>query len=140
MRDPRSWTPGRPETYTGDQKKQLDRKWVRLATVLVYVLSVSLAAGLLAVYYDVIWRPTSGPGRTGTGSSVNINMCSGNNFINGPGTGPEEPSPVDHPTGPSPLRTTAEPPAVTAEDPSNLATHRPADLDGSGLDDLRGYW
>ncbi|XP_068565281.1 putative transmembrane protein INAFM2 [Cebidichthys violaceus] len=132
MRDPRSWTPGlgsaergKPATYTGDRKA--DRKWVRLATVLVYVLSVSLAAGLLAVYYSLIWRPSAGPGQTGTGSSVNMNMCSGNNFINGPGTGPEEPSPVVPPTGP--------------EDPSNLATHRPADPDGSGMDDLRdGYW
>uniref|UniRef100_A0A8C3HJ69 InaF motif containing 2 n=1 Tax=Chrysemys picta bellii TaxID=8478 RepID=A0A8C3HJ69_CHRPI len=45
-------------------------KWVRLATVLAYVLSVSLAAIVLAVYYSLIWQPVrqptgpSTPGRT----------------------------------------------------------------------------
>lgn len=34
-----------------------NKKWVRLATVLAYVLSVSLAAIVLAVYYSLIWEP-----------------------------------------------------------------------------------
>ncbi|KAM7396040.1 hypothetical protein PAMA_007359 [Pampus argenteus] len=76
MRDPRNWTPGfgpadrgKPATYTGDKKAKLvakaNKKWVRLATVAAYVLSVSLAAVILAVYYSLIWRPTAGPGTTG---------------------------------------------------------------------------
>ncbi|XP_018414772.1 PREDICTED: putative transmembrane protein INAFM2 [Nanorana parkeri] len=57
---------GRPPTYTGDKKAKMaaktNQKWVRLATVFAYVLSVSLAAILLAVYYSLIWKPvrTSG--------------------------------------------------------------------------------
>ncbi|XP_022614687.1 putative transmembrane protein INAFM2 [Seriola dumerili] len=78
MRDPRNWTPGfgqaergKPATYTGEKKAKLvakaNKKWVRLATVVVYVLSVSLAAVVLAVYYSLIWKPTPGPGLTRTG-------------------------------------------------------------------------
>ncbi|XP_040189518.1 endochitinase A-like [Rana temporaria] len=52
---------GRPATYTGDKKAKMaaktNQKWVRLATVFAYVLSVSLAAILLAVYYSLIWKP-----------------------------------------------------------------------------------
>uniref|UniRef100_A0A8C7GIZ8 InaF motif containing 2 n=1 Tax=Oncorhynchus kisutch TaxID=8019 RepID=A0A8C7GIZ8_ONCKI len=33
--------------------------WVRLATVFAYVLSVSLGAIILAIYYNLIWKPTS---------------------------------------------------------------------------------
>lgn len=36
-----------------------NKKWVRLATVFAYVLSVSLAAIILAIYYSLIWKPTS---------------------------------------------------------------------------------
>uniref|UniRef100_A0A3Q0SXK1 InaF motif containing 2 n=1 Tax=Amphilophus citrinellus TaxID=61819 RepID=A0A3Q0SXK1_AMPCI len=93
MRDPRSWTwrlghaeRGRPVTYTGEKKAQLaanaNRKWVRLATVVAYVLSVSMAAIVLAVYYSLIWKPAAGPGpscnRTGTcaeGSRRNPSEC-----------------------------------------------------------------
>ncbi|KAJ7398573.1 InaF motif containing 2 [Pitangus sulphuratus] len=43
---------GKPATYTGDKKARMaaktNKKWVRLATVLAYVLSVSLAAIVLA--------------------------------------------------------------------------------------------
>lgn len=80
MRDPNKWSPGlgpedrgRPVTYTGEKKAKLaasaNKKWVRLGTVVVYVLSVSLAAAVLAIYYSLIWKPTPGPGlaRTGTG-------------------------------------------------------------------------
>lgn len=201
MRDPRNWTPvfgpaerGKPATYTGDKKAKLvakaKQKWVRLATVVVYVLSVSLAAVILAVYYSLIWKPTAGPGliRTGTGepgattsrtemktsepgSAENQTNCSNNTTSVSTvthRTGSEKASPGDsaqvptvpstEPTGTpragqgvtSPALTTAEPPAATAEDPSNLPTHRatgdryPAadvgwtetDSSGSGTDEL----
>ncbi|XP_067894500.1 uncharacterized protein [Heterodontus francisci] len=52
---------GKPATFTGDKKAKMaaksNTKWVRLATVLAYVLSVSLAAIILAVYYSLIWKP-----------------------------------------------------------------------------------
>ncbi|CAN0054210.1 unnamed protein product [Lampetra planeri] len=61
MPDERAKRPDKAPTYTGDKKAKVagntNRKWVRLATVLVYVLSVSLAAIILAVYYCLIWRP-----------------------------------------------------------------------------------
>ncbi|XP_036450024.1 putative transmembrane protein INAFM2 [Colossoma macropomum] len=54
---------GKPATYTGDKKAKMaaktNKKWVRLATVFAYVLSVSLAAIILAVYYSLIWKPTA---------------------------------------------------------------------------------
>ncbi|KAM6074385.1 putative transmembrane protein INAFM2 [Chlamydotis macqueenii] len=57
---------GKPATYTGDKKARMaaktNKKWVRLATVLAYVLSVSLAAIVLAVYYSLIWQPVRGGG------------------------------------------------------------------------------
>uniref|UniRef100_A0A4W5PV52 InaF motif containing 2 n=1 Tax=Hucho hucho TaxID=62062 RepID=A0A4W5PV52_9TELE len=53
----------KPATYTGDKKAKMaaktNKKWVRLATVFAYVLSVSLAAIILAIYYSLIWKPTS---------------------------------------------------------------------------------
>ncbi|XP_060129346.1 putative transmembrane protein INAFM2 [Zootoca vivipara] len=79
---------GKPATYTGDKKARMaaktNKKWVRLATVLAYVLSVSLAAIVLAVYYSLIWQPVRGgphtpPQPPGTAPS--------------PGTGPLAPDP-----------------------------------------------
>ncbi|CDS37063.1 hypothetical protein EmuJ_000429500 [Echinococcus multilocularis] len=35
-----------------------NKKWLRLATVFVYVISVSLAAIVLAIYYSIFWKPT----------------------------------------------------------------------------------
>uniref|UniRef100_G3U0Y9 InaF motif containing 2 n=2 Tax=Eutheria TaxID=9347 RepID=G3U0Y9_LOXAF len=59
---------GKPATYTGDKKAKMaaktNKKWVRLATVFAYVLSVSLAAIVLAVYYSLIWQPV-GAGTSG---------------------------------------------------------------------------
>ncbi|XP_074088141.1 putative transmembrane protein INAFM2 [Macrotis lagotis] len=59
---------GKPATYTGDKKAKMaaktNKKWVRLATVFAYVLSVSLAAIVLAVYYSLIWQPV-GAGHSG---------------------------------------------------------------------------
>lgn len=65
---------GKPATYTGDKKARMaaktNKKWVRLATVLAYVLSVSLAAIVLAVYYSLIWQPVrGGPGTVANSSS-----------------------------------------------------------------------
>ncbi len=209
MRDPPNWAPifgpaerGKPATYTGDKKAKLvakaKQKWVRLATVVVYVLSVSLAAVILAVYYSLIWKPTAGPGltRTGTGeagattsrtemkrseagSDENQTTCSSNTTsVNNVTSVHKESETRTHRTGsveasPGPPQagqgvtsralTTAEPPAVTAEDPSNLPTHRatggrdPAadvgwtetDSSGSGTEELvlskshgslPGYW
>ncbi|KAM8920847.1 putative transmembrane protein INAFM2 [Pelodytes ibericus] len=63
---------GKPATYTGDKKAKMaaktNKKWVRLATVFAYVLSVSLAAIILAIYYSLIWKPVRPGGETG-GSS-----------------------------------------------------------------------
>ncbi|CAK6982440.1 uncharacterized protein LOC128377374 [Scomber scombrus] len=182
MRDPRSWTPGfgpaergKPATYTGEKKAKWvaksNKKWVRLATVVVYVLSVSLAAVILAIYYSLIWRPTTGTG-TGTdhitaaqrnnlnmskfdycrNKTLNIQTKVSNNdsvqiynqtikaenlnqtLINPnkadrtgspPSIGASDPPQAGQDASFSAL-STAEPPAVTAEDPSNLPTHRTA--------------
>lgn len=68
---------GKPATYTGDKKAKMaaktNKKWVRLATVFAYVLSVSLAAIILAIYYSLIWKPTtasSSPGKPGVPEEV----------------------------------------------------------------------
>ncbi|XP_068109500.1 putative transmembrane protein INAFM2 [Hyperolius riggenbachi] len=64
---------GKPATYTGDKKAKMaaktNQKWVRLATVFAYVLSVSLAAIILAIYYSLIWMPV----RSGGANSSNAN-------------------------------------------------------------------
>ncbi|KAM8833260.1 uncharacterized protein ACB058_017240 [Synchiropus picturatus] len=69
---------GKPATYTGDKKAKMaaktNKKWVRLATVFAYVLSVSLAAIILAIYYSLIWKPTTSTsaaaGKPGTHEDV----------------------------------------------------------------------
>ncbi|XP_059681903.1 putative transmembrane protein INAFM2, partial [Gavia stellata] len=65
---------GKPATYTGDKKARMaaktNKKWVRLATVLAYVLSVSLAAIVLAVYYSLIWQPVRGGGGPGPAAAA----------------------------------------------------------------------
>lgn len=177
MRDPRNWTPafgpaerGKPATYTGEKKAQLvaraNRKWVRLVTVLVYVLAVSLAAVLLAVYYSLIWRPTAGPGpaRTGTRRTENQtgsepgtrrntanksnNTCFKVSDASGDIDKNTQTNRSDRQSGPGPVPSVPQagpdvtsPAAVTAEDPSNLPTHRPAgrpdpdqEGDGSGTE------
>lgn len=126
MRDPKNWNPGfgpaergRPVTYTGDKKARLvakaNKKWVRLATVLVYVLCVSLAAAVLAIYYSLIWRP----GPTGTEADQKSQRKPKTSTVHAilpvlP-TGPTEP--------PLNGRSVSSRPA---EDPSNLPTHRAA--------------
>ena len=49
-------------SFSADKNKakmaaKTNKKWVRLATVLAYVLAVSLAAIVLALYYSIIWEP-----------------------------------------------------------------------------------
>ncbi|XP_041831572.1 putative transmembrane protein INAFM2 isoform X2 [Melanotaenia boesemani] len=182
MRGKGNWTPGfgasergKPATYSGEQKaKQVakaNKKWVRLATVVVYVVAVSLAAVILAVYYSLIWKPTtgSGPARARTRTGINltdndaghgsaknphnetkcridlcncltVNNVSGDKSIDKEtvdlhvtptdgtdsqvsASGPPEP-PVTGQGFTSPSPSTEEAPAGTAEDPSNLPTHR----------------
>lgn len=83
---------GKPATYTGDKKAKMaaktNKKWVRLATVFAYVLSVSLAAIILAIYYSLIWKPTStgtGPG-VPDGSTGNKNVSTSDNSTSANGT------------------------------------------------------
>ncbi|CAH2328170.1 transmembrane INAFM2 [Pelobates cultripes] len=65
---------GKPATYTGDKKARMaaktNQKWMRLATVFAYVLSVSMAAIILAIYYSLIWMPV----RSSGGNSSNANL------------------------------------------------------------------
>lgn len=82
---------GKPATYTGDKKAKMaaktNKKWVRLATVFAYVLSVSLAAIILAIYYSLIWKPTSGsssgkPGvPEGVSPTANVSAVSPNSSV-----------------------------------------------------------
>ncbi|XP_016408913.1 putative transmembrane protein INAFM2 [Sinocyclocheilus rhinocerous] len=63
---------GKPATYTGDKKAKMaaktNKKWVRLATVFAYVLSVSLAAIILAIYYSLLWSPKDSTSTSTTAS------------------------------------------------------------------------
>jgi hypothetical protein len=50
-------TIGKPSLNKTKLYGKTNKKWIRLATVFIYVLAVSLAAIVLAVYYSVIWQP-----------------------------------------------------------------------------------
>lgn len=87
---------GKPATYTGDKKAKMaaktNKKWVRLATVFAYVLSVSLAAIILAIYYSLIWKPTSSAKPDHTNNSTTNNSENNNGTQTDPnvnGTGSE---------------------------------------------------
>ncbi|KAA0711665.1 putative transmembrane protein INAFM2 [Triplophysa tibetana] len=78
---------GKPATYTGDKKAKMaaktNKKWVRLATVFAYVLSVSLAAIILAIYYSLLWKPAGAtepdtPNNSTTGNTENGNVTETN--------------------------------------------------------------
>ena len=67
-------------TYTGDKNKtkmasKTNKKWIRLATVFAYIVSVSLAAVVLAIYYSLMWNPdkdnATTPTPTTAGGAVN---------------------------------------------------------------------
>ena len=53
---------GKRPSYLGNhrcRRSKSKKKWIRLATVLAYVIAVSLAAVSLAVYYSLFWHPSS---------------------------------------------------------------------------------
>lgn len=81
---------GKPATYTGDKKAKMaaktNKKWVRLATVFAYVLSVSLAAIILAIYYSLIWKPAGGSGANNAANSTKHNSTTGNITAHSNGT------------------------------------------------------
>ncbi|XP_017693494.1 putative transmembrane protein INAFM2 [Chiroxiphia lanceolata] len=117
---------GKPATYTGDKKARMaaktNKKWVRLATVLAYVLSVSLAAIVLAVYYSLIWQPVRG---TGGSSGPGPAAATPAQLRAGPTAGPP-PAPPRPGPGPRPAATaTATGPPAAATPPG------PAAPDGS---------
>lgn len=82
-------------TFSADktQKKmaaKTNKQWVRLATVLAYVLAVSLAAIVLAIYYSLLWNPQLKTATTTTTSvtsdsvTVDLNQTTvlGGNHVN----------------------------------------------------------
>ncbi|KAJ8269923.1 hypothetical protein GJAV_G00108310 [Gymnothorax javanicus] len=82
---------GKPATYTGDKKAKMaaktNKKWVRLATVFAYVLSVSMAAIILAIYYSLIWKPASGASSgAGPGPAHGVSVASNLSTKTTPGT------------------------------------------------------
>lgn len=84
---------GKAPTYTGDKNKtkmasKSNKKWVRLATVLAYILAVSLAAIVLAIYYSVLWEPTDiiNP-NTSTSATPNSTSASSGNAQSSPAGG-----------------------------------------------------
>ncbi|XP_075018921.1 putative transmembrane protein INAFM2 [Calonectris borealis] len=111
---------GKPATYTGDKKARMaaktNKKWVRLATVLAYVLSVSLAAIVLAVYYSLIWQPVRGGGGSGPGPAA---AATSQPRAAPPGPAAGQP-PASQPAGPTP-----EAPPATGPDPVLAETDRP---------------
>ncbi|XP_054682433.1 putative transmembrane protein INAFM2 [Grus americana] len=113
---------GKPATYTGDKKARMaaktNKKWVRLATVLAYVLSVSLAAIVLAVYYSLIWQPVRGGGGSGPAAATATSQPR----VTPPGPAASRP-PAPQPAGP----TQEAPPAPprTGPDPGLAETDRP---------------
>ncbi|XP_067310998.1 putative transmembrane protein INAFM2 [Pseudorasbora parva] len=97
---------GKPATYTGDKKAKMaaktNKKWVRLATVFAYVLSVSLAAIILAIYYSLIWKPAGGISNNSKQNATSSNITANSN-----GTQSNSSAPVDliHLNSTSPNRT-----------------------------------
>ncbi|XP_075568322.1 putative transmembrane protein INAFM2 [Pelecanus crispus] len=106
---------GKPATYTGDKKARMaaktNKKWVRLATVLAYVLSVSLAAIVLAVYYSLIWQPVRGGSGPAAATPSQPRAAP---------LGPARP-PASPPAGP----TQEAPPAAAGPQPGPADTDRP---------------
>lgn len=103
---------GKPATYTGDKKAKMaaktNKKWVRLATVFAYVLSVSLAAIILAIYYSLIWKPTTASSagskpETTTTANISTNVSS---TTNGPDTYSTQLDLALNDTGPNGLNAT----------------------------------
>lgn len=179
MRQKNSWTPGfgpagrpKPAIYPREKANQVgNRKWVRLSIVAGYLLSVSLAAVILTIYYGFIWSPGPAQNRTrtrtgeytwtqmgaetGSGAAgaphqkncltdrnlsirqTESHVTSRSNQITSQVSSGVTPVPPVQSTVSSEASqagqgatsadpSSAEPPVVTAEDPSNLPTHRSA--------------
>lgn len=47
----------KPTSNNKTKMQKNNKKWIRLITVVLYVVFVSLAAIVLAVYYSIIWKP-----------------------------------------------------------------------------------
>ncbi|KAM9223343.1 putative transmembrane protein INAFM2 [Leptosomus discolor] len=124
---------GKPATYTGDKKARMaaktNKKWVRLATVLAYVLSVSLAAIVLAVYYSLIWQPVRGGGGSGSGPGPAAATATTTSQPRAaPPPGPAASQPPAGPTQEAPA------PPRTGPDPGLAETDQPdASLSSSSL-------
>ncbi|XP_065611639.1 putative transmembrane protein INAFM2 [Cyrtonyx montezumae] len=105
---------GKPATYTGDKKARMaaktNKKWVRLATVLAYVLSVSLAAIVLAVYYSLIWQPVRGGGGGSSASPPSLPGPAANSSTQ-PRGAPPPPGPTPTPRAGTAGTGGPEPPA-----------------------------
>ncbi|KAM6133656.1 putative transmembrane protein INAFM2 [Phoenicopterus ruber ruber] len=112
---------GKPATYTGDKKARMaaktNKKWVRLATVLAYVLSVSLAAIVLAVYYSLIWQPVRGGGGSGSGPAAATTSQ--------PRAAPPPPGPAASQPPAGPTQEAPPAPPRTGPDPGLAETDRP---------------
>ncbi|KAM7109694.1 LOW QUALITY PROTEIN: putative transmembrane protein INAFM2 [Ciconia maguari] len=111
---------GQAATYTGDKKARMaaktNKKWVRLATVLAYVLSVSLAAIVLAVYYSLIWQPVRGGRGGGSGPAAATSQ---------PRAAPPGPAASQPPAGPTQEAPPAPPRTGPHPDPGLAETDRP---------------
>lgn len=157
---------GKPATYTGDKKAKMaartNHQWVRLATVFAYLLSVSLAAIVLAIYYSLIWKPTTGsssrhpevsvmscaswsitdPQNSTSAAESNLSHTNSTDTskhenITGtwsePSHGPTDAQPAQHEAGHTPFLDISSDPLRTSE-----SAERPAFLhgyEGSGSDD-----
>jgi len=69
------------QTSSARMASKTHKKWIRLATVIAYVLAVSLAAIVLAIYYSLMWNPgtlsASSTGTPAAGSSSVIDFFAG---------------------------------------------------------------
>jgi type II secretory pathway component PulM len=63
---------GKNKSKAKGKAGQASKKWVRLATVLAYVISVSLAAIVLAVYYSLLWKPVLQTTTSSEGTSTKL--------------------------------------------------------------------
>ncbi|KAK3751576.1 hypothetical protein RRG08_012639 [Elysia crispata] len=67
-----TFTTDKPSSNKSKMAAKTNKKWVRLATVLAYVLAVSLAAIVLATYYSLIWKPRLRKGQETTVETTTI--------------------------------------------------------------------
>ena len=58
--------------HTSRLEARCKERWVRFATVILYVLCVSLSAVVLALYYSIFWHPQPKMINTATGNGENF--------------------------------------------------------------------